>query len=202
VAAFKPLDGQTTSETFQSARDALDVVGRWEWDAGPDRVRADASVALVHNVDPIEAEEGVPLGRYFDSIHADDRARIEDLIRRSAREGTPYLAEHRVTSADGETRWVLVRGRFIGDHAGRPRSGSGILLDITRMRMFEDLADAAAPLLETSPLEVAADHAIAAMYAISALRDPELKVQAEALLRTLGRKLALQEVRDRHRHMN
>lgn len=40
------------------------------------------------------------------------------------------------------------------------------------------------------------------MYAISALRDPELKVQAEALLRTLGRKLALQEVRDRHRHMN
>ena len=75
MAAFKPLDGQTTSETFQSARDTLDVVGRWEWDAGLDRVRADASVALVHNVDPIEAEEGVPLGRYFDSIHADDRAR-------------------------------------------------------------------------------------------------------------------------------
>ncbi|SFT25145.1 PAS domain S-box-containing protein [Methylobacterium sp. yr668] len=202
MAASKPLDGQTASETFQTALDALDVVGRWEWDAGVDRVRADAFVALVYNVDPAEAEEGVPLGRYMSSIHADDRERIDDLIRRSARDGTPYLAEHRVTSADGRTRWVLVRGRFTGDHVGRPRGGSGILLDITRMRMFEDMADEAVPRVETSPLELAADHAIAAMYAISELRDAELKVQAEALLMTLGRRLALQEVQDRHRQMN
>ena len=202
MAASKPLDGQTASETFQTALDALDVVGRWEWDAGVDRVRADAFVALVYNVDPAEAEEGVPLGRYMSSIHADDRERIDDLIRRSARDGTPYLAEHRVTSADGRTRWVLVRGRFTGDHVGRPQGGSGILLDITRMRMFEDMADEAVPRVETSPLELAADHAIAAMYAISELRDAELKVQAEALLMTLGRRLAAQEVQDRHRQMN
>ncbi|MGU3468097.1 PAS domain-containing protein [Methylobacterium sp. C33D] len=202
MAASKPLDGQTTSETFQSARDALEVVGRWEWDAGVDRVRVDAFVALVCNVDPAEAEEGVPLGRYMSSIHADDRERIDDLIRRSAREGTPYLAEYRVTSADGRTRWVLVRGRFTGDHIGRPLGGSGILLDITRMRMFEDMADEAVPRAGTSALELAADHAIAAMYAITELRDAELKVQADALLMTLGRRLALQEVQDRHRHMN
>ena len=202
MAAFKPLDGQTASETFQTALDALDVVGRWEWDAGVDRVRADAFVALVYNVDPAEAEEGVPLGRYMSSIHADDRERIDDLIRRSAREGTPYLAEHRVTSADGRTRWVLVRGRFTGDHVGRLQGGSGILLDITRMRMFEDMADEAVPRAETSPLELAADHAIAAMYAISELGDAELKVRADALLMTLGRRLALQEVQDRHRQMN
>ncbi|XYD12296.1 PAS domain-containing protein (plasmid) [Methylobacterium sp. NMS12] len=202
MAAFKPLDGQTTTESFQTALDALDVVGRWEWDAGLDRVRADAFVALVYNVDPVEAEEGVPLARYLNSIHANDRERVEDLIRRSAREGTPYLAEHRVTSVDGQTRWVLVRGRFSGDHVGRPRGGSGILLDITQMRMLEDIADEAAPYPEATPLEQAADHAIAAMYAISELGDAELKVQADALLMTLGRKLALQEVQDRHRHMN
>ncbi len=46
MAAFKPLDGQTASETFQTALYALDVVGRWEWDAGVDRVRADAFVSL------------------------------------------------------------------------------------------------------------------------------------------------------------
>ena len=199
---LKSFSGQTCPEAFQLALDALDVIGRWEWDAVTDRVRTDAFVALLFNIDPEDAEIGVTLASYSAAIHGDDRERSVAQIRRSAQEGSAYLTEYRVISIDGRTRWVLARGRFINDHNGRPLSGSGILVDISRMRMSEGTFNAVEPYAEETPLERAADHAIAAQYAIMELADPELKVYADALLIALGRKLAQEEVKNRHRHMN
>lgn len=201
VPKLKSLDGQTSPEAFQSALDSLDVIGRWDWNAATDRARVDAFVALLFNVDPDEAEEGVPLSAFIDSIHADDRERVLDLIRRSAQESATYLTEYRVISADGRTRWVLARGRFSADHTGRPVGGSGILVDITRMRVSEGTFDEVEISAET-PLDRAAEHAIAAQQAIVELQDPILKVCADALLMEVGRRLAHREVLDRRKRMN
>ncbi|WCS26517.1 PAS domain-containing protein [Methylobacterium sp. NMS14P] len=194
--------GQTCPKAFQSALDALDVIGRWEWDAATDCARSDAFVALLFDVDPEEADVGVPLTHYVDAIHPEDRERVLDLIRRSASEGSTFLTEYRVISVDGQTRWVLARGRFTADHQGRPVGGGGILVDITSMRMSEGTFGDSMLCPGETPLDRAAEHAIAAQEAIAELRDPALKAQADALLMSLGRKLAQQEVQDRHRHMN
>ena len=199
---LKALGGQTTPEAFQHALDALDVIGRWEWDATTDLARVDAFVALLFDVDPEEAEEGLPLSFFIDGIHADDRERVLALIRRSAQEGSAYLTEYRVISVDGRTRWVLARGRFICDHTGKPLSGSGILVDITRMRMFEGTFNEVEICTGEPPLDRAADHAVAAQEAIVELQDPKLKALADALLMELGRRLAQQEVQERRRRMN
>jgi hypothetical protein len=193
---------QTCPEAFQLALDAVDVTGRWEWDPTTDHVRADTFMALLCNVDPIEAEDGAPLTTFMAGIHPDDRERTLALIRHSASEGSTYLTEHRVISADGQTRWVLVRGRFTTDHLGRPVGGTGILIDITRLRMSEGTFGEVETYSDGPPLERAADHAIAAQYAIMELQDPELKLHADALLMALGRKLAQQEVQDRRRSVN
>ena len=198
----KPVSGQTCPEAFQTALDALDVIGRWEWDAATDLARVDAFVALLFNVDPEEAEEGLPLSFFVDGIHPDDRERVLGLIRDSARESSAYLTEYRVISVDGRTRWVLARGRFNSDHAGRPQTGAGILIDITQMRMSEGTFEDADSQTEGTPLDRAADHAIAAQEAIVDLQDPQLKVYADALLMELGRRLARQEVRERRKRMN
>lgn len=198
----KALSGQTCPEAFQTALDALDVIGRWEWDAATDRVRVDAVVALLFNLDPEEAEEGLPLSFFIDGIHADDRRRVLALIRDSARASSAYLTEYRVISVDGRTRWVLSRGRFTSDHAGRQQIGSGILIDITQMRMSEGTFGGADSRAENEPLDRATDHAIAAQEAIVELQDPHLKVFADALLMELGRRLARQEVRERRKRMN
>ncbi|GJE14615.1 PAS domain-containing protein [Methylobacterium longum] len=202
VPKLKRFSSQTCPKAFQIALDALDVVGRWEWDATTDGIRSDTFVALLFGLDPEQAEEGAPLAAYIDGIHADDRERVLALIRRSAREGSAYLTEYRVISADGQTRWVLARGRFSSDHFGRPLNGSGILVDITRMRMSEGTFSEVETASSAAPLDRAADHAIAAQYAIVELQDPELKLHADALLMALGRKLAQQEVQDRRRRMN
>lgn len=193
---------QTCPKAFQGALDALDVIGRWEWDAATDGIRSDTFVALLFGLDPQQAEDGAPLTAYIDGIHADDRERVLTLSRRSAQEGSTYLTEYRVISTDGQMRWVLARGRFSCDHAGRPVRGSGILVDITRMRMGEGASDEAETPSDGTPLEQAADHAIAAQCVIAGLQDLELKALADTLLLALGRKLAQQEVEDRRRRMN
>ena len=192
----------SSSDAFQHALDALDVIGRWDWDAVTDRVRSDAFVALLFNLAPGEAEDGVPLASYVDAIHADDRQRVLCLIRRSAHESGAYLTEYRVISIDGRTRWVLARGRFTSDHSGKPATGSGILVDITRMRMSEGTFDEGELDSGGTPLDRAADHAIAAQKALVELQDPALKIVADMLLLALGRRLAQRETQDRRRHMN
>ena len=192
----------TTSDAFQHALDALDVIGRWDWDAATDRVRSDAFVALLFNLAPEVAEDGVPLASYVDAIHADDRQRVLSLIRRSAHESGAYLTEYRVISIDGRTRWVLARGRFTSDDSGQPVTGSGILVDITRMRMSEGAFDEGEIDSGCAPLDRAADHAIAAQQALVEFQDPELKILADMLLMVLGRRLAQRETQDRRRHMN
>jgi PAS fold len=202
VPNLKRFSGQTCPKAFQHALDALDVIGRWDWEATTDRARVDGFVALLFDVDPGEAEQGVPLSAFIDSIHPEDREHVHALIRRCGREGSTYLTEYRVISVDGQTRWVLARGRFSIDHLGRSVGGAGILVDITRMRMSEGTFSEVEASLGEAPLERAADHAIAAQQAIVELQDPELKAHADALLLVLGRKLARQEVQDRRKRMN
>lgn len=199
---LKPTTGQTCPEAFQHALDALDVIGSWEWEATTDLARVDGFVALLFDVDPGEAEAGVPLSAFIGSIHPEDRDRVDTLIRRCGCEGSTYLTEYRVISVDGQTRWVLARGRFTIDHLGRPVGGNGILVDITRMRESEGTFGEVKARSGNAPLEQAADHAIAAQYAIVELQDPELKAHADALLMALGRRLAQQAVQDRRRRMN
>jgi hypothetical protein len=198
----KTLEQQACPQAFQRALDALDVIGRWNWDAATDLVQVDAFTALVYNVDPADAEEGVPLTVFIDGIHADDRDRVLAMIRRSARENSTYLIEHRVTSADGQTRWVLARGRFGSDHEGRPSGGSGILVDITRLRIGEDTCPETDAGLDETPLDRAVDHAIAAQQAILELQDPRLRTLANALLMELGRRLAQREIQTQCERMN
>jgi hypothetical protein len=201
----KSPEYRTLSGAFQGALDALDVIGNWSWDAASDRIQADMFVALLFNVDPEEAETGLPLATFVAGIHPDDRDRVLALVRRGGRDGGLYVIEYRVRSTDGLTRWVLGRGRFLFDHRGRPVSGSGIIVDITDVRMNETRVRA----VEVTelrggepPLERAADFAMAAHRAICELQDPALKTRAEALLLDLGRRLAEQERRARRAHMN
>ncbi|MCJ2057066.1 PAS domain-containing protein [Methylobacterium sp. J-048] len=201
----KLLEYRTCAAAFQGALDALDVIGTWSWDAASDRIQADLFVALLFNVDPEEAEAGLPLDAFIAGIHPEDRDRVQAHVRRGGRDGGLYVIEYRVCSADGVTRWVLGRGRFQHDYRGRPISGRGIIVDITDVRMGETSAGAVelAELQEAEPpLERAADHAMAAHRAICELDDPVHKARVDALLLDVGRKLAEQERRRRRSQMN
>lgn len=198
----KPHAGRNRSRAFPIAGETADMIGHWDWDAATDRVRVDAFAVRLFTVDPAEAEAGLPLVFYDGITHPDDRERVIGLIRRSAAEGSPYIAEYRVISIDGRTHWVLARGRIFGDHTGRPAGGRGILVDVTRLRASEGLSDEVTPGAGETPLDRAVEHAIAAQDAIVAAGDPVLKAQADALLMALGRRLAQRHMVEQRRRLN
>jgi PAS domain S-box-containing protein len=84
-----------------------------------------------------------PLGyrELQDAIHPDDRPSAADAIERCLRGEADYDVEHRVVWPNGETHWLMVRGRAVFDSLRRARRIAGVALDITeRRRMHEALA--------------------------------------------------------------
>lgn len=202
---LKTFDGPSHWEELQVALDASDVVGNWTWDAGSDRVRADTFVALLFNVDPEEAEAGLPFSAYAAGIFPTDRSRVLTEFRKRSWDSGPAVVEYRVCSADGIVRWVLSRGRFSYDHLGRPLRGHGIIVDITDLQARAgdvEAIEAGAEEAAETPLELAAAAAITVFEAIAPLNDPALKARAEALLFEVGRKLAAQEALEARTRLN
>ncbi|WP_085316199.1 PAS domain-containing hybrid sensor histidine kinase/response regulator [Derxia lacustris] len=126
-----------SDEHFASALVASNMVGGWDWDPAADRITANGRLAALFGVDAHDAARGVPLQRFLDAIHADDRARIEAVVAHSLATGALFAEEYRVTDADGELRWVFARGRCEYDGAGQPSRFPGAIVDITDRKRAE-----------------------------------------------------------------
>jgi PAS domain S-box-containing protein len=74
---------------------------------------------------------------FLGAVHADDRVRVRTLVDRAIAEQVLFEAEHRVVRPDGQTRWVLARGRADYGPDGRPRQMVGVLLDVTARKEAE-----------------------------------------------------------------
>jgi PAS domain S-box-containing protein len=71
------------------------------------------------------------------NIHPDD-VDIHRAAWRAARERGSYVAEYRVRTADGRTRWGAVRGKLVCDADGKPKQMFGVTMDITERKLMED----------------------------------------------------------------
>jgi signal transduction histidine kinase len=75
---------------------------------------------------------------YAEAIHADDRDRVEEAIRRSVETRTPYNEVFRVVGPDGAEEWVDSRGEVVGAGDGEPERLIGVGIDITRQKLLEE----------------------------------------------------------------
>ena len=71
-------------------------------------------------------------------IHPEDRARTLTALWEVARGGETYVIEHRIVTADGETRWVTARGGAVLDDDGSPARVVGVLVDITDRQLLAE----------------------------------------------------------------
>lgn len=77
-----------------------------------------------------ESLDSNPLS-FLDSVHANDRARVEETIRQ-AEHG--FDLEYRVLANEGSVRWIWARGFPIKDSAGQVYRIAGIAEDITERK--------------------------------------------------------------------
>jgi PAS domain S-box-containing protein len=77
---------------------------------------------------------------WADHIHPDDREHAVKTFLAGATEGRPHDTEYRFMHRDGSTVWLRDIGHAVTDIEGKPIMLRGLMVDITRQRLTDDLA--------------------------------------------------------------
>ncbi|HEX7885357.1 MAG TPA: HWE histidine kinase domain-containing protein [Phenylobacterium sp.] len=104
-------------------------LGNWVLDLGSGRLIASEFFRANFGIGPDDAFD-----RYANlvaRVHPDDRARQQHEMDAAIAGHTDLESEYQTLTPDGETRWILVRGRAAYDDAGTARRMTGVSLDIT-----------------------------------------------------------------------
>jgi signal transduction histidine kinase/ActR/RegA family two-component response regulator len=90
----------------------------------------------LHGLGPESAEE--PHGAWENRIHPDDRARAAADYAAAVEGGGPdYVAEYRVLTPSGETRWISALAEIERDAQGRAIRVHGVHVDVSALRRTE-----------------------------------------------------------------
>lgn len=137
ITERKQAEG-TRREREERFRFALDAgrMGIWDWDLQTNLVRVEGQDAATWGWSSDVME--VPLDRLFDRVHPDDVPRVRDAIDRDDVFDGMVATEFRVRQPNGDTRWLLARGRVQRDEAGSAVSMAGAHIDVTDRRRIEE----------------------------------------------------------------
>ncbi len=131
VHARAEVSEQRLRMTMAAAR-----VGVWDWNLATGELTWSEGLLPLH---------GLPRGgfagtyeAYLKTIHPEDLARVEALIRKSLETRAPYEAEFRLLGPDGVVRWTSARGIVLDDGHGRAARMMGVGIDVTEQKRLEE----------------------------------------------------------------
>jgi PAS domain S-box-containing protein len=130
---------QTLEETRRRLDMALEATdtGVWEWNRRSDEVFWNETLERVMGLEPGEFEG--TFEAFLDRVHPDDQQSVTGQIRDAIETEQSYRTEFRMLDADGDVRWVAVRGRLVDDDRM-----VGVHQDITERKHLESKLDASA----------------------------------------------------------
>jgi PAS domain S-box-containing protein len=92
----------------------------------------------------LEAMYGLPPGGFSQTqkaweqlIHPEDRAEAVALVNRAMETGAPVEGEWRVIWPDGSVHWLFGRWQVLKDETGKPRTMTGVNVDVTERKRLE-----------------------------------------------------------------
>jgi PAS domain S-box-containing protein len=93
----------------------------------------------------MEAMYGLPPGGFGGTqtawqnlVHAEDRARVNELVSESMKTGQPMMAEWRVAWPDGRVHWIAGHWQVLMDESGEPLRVVGVNGDVTERKLAEE----------------------------------------------------------------
>ncbi|MBX5160550.1 MULTISPECIES: PAS domain-containing protein [unclassified Rhizobium] len=111
--------------------DLAEEPGIFTWDLATDTVYADSALANLFGLDPEQTISGLPIIKYLDRIHPDDKPSVAKAISDSVMTGDPYRHDYRVFDGSGQMVAVAAFGRCFRDQAGNPSQYAGIVFRTT-----------------------------------------------------------------------
>jgi PAS domain S-box-containing protein len=124
-------DARQSEERLRLAMSAVQL-GAWEWDIRRQVATWSEKSAEIFGL--AAPPRGLTVARFLELVSPEDRPAVSVALRRAFLEGAPFDTEYRITLPDGETRWVLAKGKPSFDHAGRPVRLIGVHADVTERR--------------------------------------------------------------------
>lgn len=132
------LDGARRELLQATARHRLATraasIGVWDWDIEAGCAHWDEVMRQLFGREP-----GLALGlpAWMASVHPDDRARVEEAIRRCRSERAALDVTFRICGPAGSVRHIQATGGLHGEAERRPLHMIGTCLDVTRQREAE-----------------------------------------------------------------
>lgn len=166
------------------------VVGTWTWTAETGCYVLDRGAAEFLTGNPDLAGAHLALDAVMQRFHPADRGRLQSAIERVVGDGGPVVAACRVHRPAGIFR-LLAHGRIYPGTPGLPAHGHGVLVDVTQQRSQGSDAEAG------TPLERAAQHALASRRAIDEDGSESLRLLIDMVLLEIGRVIARRVGEDR-----
>lgn len=112
-------------------------IGVWDMDMNMRTVRATPQFFKIVGLPP--SDDPVPIDSLRALRHPDDRDQVVNNFQRALESGEDqYEAEYRIVRPDGSVRWIFGRGRVFRDANGAPFRYSGVDIDITERKKFEE----------------------------------------------------------------
>ncbi|MEZ5584184.1 MAG: PAS domain S-box protein, partial [Candidatus Competibacteraceae bacterium] len=136
------LEGQ---EWLRVTQDAAGI-GTWDWSIATDTMRYSPAHRLMYGLP--SQNEYVTYAQWVQTIHPEDRARVEKELLRAVETGDPYRSEFRVVWPDGSVHWINNSGKLLRDQAEQPVRMIGAAFEITERKSAEEALRHSHDLLE------------------------------------------------------
>jgi PAS domain-containing protein len=91
--------------------------GTWEWDLVTNAIIWSEELWTLYELEPNSREPSYEA--WLQSVHPDDRTKVDRVVREAASTGAELNAEWRVVHRDGEDRWLMSRGNHFEMRAAR-----------------------------------------------------------------------------------
>ncbi len=125
-------------ESEERLKEAHEIaqMGRWDLIHAENRlVWSDT----VHDIFELDAGTfGASYESFLNTIHPEDREKVNSAWRASLADKKPYTIEHRLLMKDGRIKWVAEKSRTQFDETGSPVISTGIVQDITERKQAQE----------------------------------------------------------------
>jgi PAS domain S-box-containing protein len=125
------------SEAKLAAAQRVAHVGNWEFDVLTKELTWSEELFRIFGLDPSQPEPTYK--QNIQQIYPDDRALLQNRVRRAIKQGQSYKIDFRIVRPNGQVRHVEGRGEAIVNEQGQVIKLFGTVLDITERKQAEML---------------------------------------------------------------
>ena len=137
----KIMDSLKVSETRLARAQELAHLGNWEWNMITGELVWSDEIYRIFGLEP--QEFGASYEAFLETVHVEDRQKVEDAVTNSIENHTPYEITHRIVCKDGTEKIVHEIGEVLYDGDGKPWRMDGTVQDVTEaFRREEALVEA------------------------------------------------------------